>query len=421
MKVFHLADLHASAKTLDQVMRCCDFSVQQAQEQRPDLIILAGDTYDSRDIRLDSETCKYVFGFVRLLSDIAPVFIVRGTPFHEGNAIETLQYVGGRFPVVVSGYPGTWVLLDSGNILPFGGVIASKVIAMISSMPTPTKQYLEDDLNIKASNDNLASALTPIFAKFSSDASQYPDVPHILAGHFCVRGAAISETQTMIGKDIEIGRDQIEMAKIDLGCFGHIHLRQQLWSGCFYSGSFICKTHGETDIKGFYVHELSDKMSTQFLKASTFIPTPVDKLLRIRHDFTAEDNPDISLALQKYRSDELRGAHLKIELTLWQDQCVEWDKKKVLSHFVPFDCNSIDISISRLPHQNIRNEQILRADSLTEKISILAVQNKEEISQGIIDKCELLQSTPQEEIIKQLEMPTKKEFENGRCVAIPKE
>lgn len=408
MKIFHFSDLHTSPKTLDQVRRCCDFLVQQAQEQRPDLIILAGDTYDSRDIRLDSEPCKYMFGFVQTLSDIAPVFIVRGTPFHEGNAIHTLKYVRGYKSVIVADYPETYLLLQGGGIIrpiEWGTVAKNDIVSVISAMPTPTKQFLEDDLNIKASNDNLASALTPIFAKFGSDASQYPDVPHILGGHFCGRGAAISETQTMIGKDIEIGRDQIEMANVDLGCLGHIHLHQEIWKNWFYSGSVICKNHGETDVKGFYCHEI-DKLKGTLV--STFIPTPVDKLLRIREDFTAEDNPDVSLALQKYRPDELRGAFLKVEITLWQDQAVEWTKAKILDYFKPCDCASVEVDLPRLPRQNIRNEQILRADNLTEKISILAVQNKETLSEGILNKCELLQSTPLEEIIKMINAPGKK-------------
>jgi len=393
MKIFHLADIHASAKTLDQVKRCTQFVTEQAAIHQPDLTVIAGDIYDSRDIRLDSDPVRYIFEWVRQLSEYSPVFIVKGTPTHEGNAIKPLNHVGARFPVVVADYPGMFSLSGNGKV---GPLIYPdmNVSCLISAMPTPTKQFMQ------ACDDDLASALTPIFAGFGAQAAQY-EVPHIHVGHYCVRGASISENQTMVGKDIEIGRDQIDMANPDIVCLGHIHLSQEVEPGMFYAGSLIKKNHGEADDKGFYIYDLEKAKGNP-----TFINTPTDRLLRIRWDFTAEGRTaDIEDVLNQYRGPDITGSILKVELTFWQDEYMEWTRDNVESWFAPLLPESIDVQIIRKPRENIRSQEILKAESLSEKVQLLADQNKEEMTPGIQTKCEMLETMNQEECIKALNEP----------------
>ena len=403
MKIFHLADIHASAKTLDQVKRCTQFVTEQAAIHQPDLTVIAGDIFDSRDIRLDSDPVRYIFEWVRQLSEYSPVFIVKGTPTHEGNAIKPLEHVGMNYPVMVADYPGCWGVVQSNvnNLTSFIHMEPGHndsnfgVQAVISAMPTPTKQFMQ------AGDEDLASALTPIFAGFGAQAAQY-EVPHIHVGHYCVRGAAISENQTMVGRDIEIGRDQIELANPDIVCLGHIHLSQEVEPGMFYAGSLIKKNHGEADDKGFYIYDLEKAKGNP-----TFINTPADRLLRIRWDFTAEGRTaDIEDVLNQYRGPDITGSILKVELTFWQDEYMEWTRDNVESWFAPLLPESIDVQIIRKPRENIRSQEILKAESLSEKVQLLADQNKEEMTPGIQTKCEMLETMNQEECIKALNEPS---------------
>ena len=392
MKIFHLADIHASAKTLEQVKRCCDFVTEQAAIHQPWLIVIAGDIYDSRDIRLDSDPVRYMFQWVRQLSEYSPVFIVKGTPTHEGNAIKPLELVGSKYPVVVADYPEVWGLTKDAQLIPHP-TSSVEMVANISAMPTPTKQFLQ------AGDDDLASALTPIFAGFGVDAARY-NVPHIHVGHYCVRGAAISENQTMVGRDVEIGRDQIELANPDIVCLGHIHMHQRIRGlPCSYSGSLIRKNHGENDVKGFYIHDIN--------KGSIFIKTPADRLLRIREDFTIdpEDINDLDQILYTYGPEELKGAILKVELTFWQDEGLEHTRESIEKFFEPCGCQSVTVQIIRKPRENIRSQEILKAESLSEKVQLLADQNKEEITPGVQAKCEMLETMNQEGCIKALNDP----------------
>jgi len=395
MKIFHLADIHASAKTLEQVKRCTQFVTEQAAIHQPALTVIAGDIFDSRDIRLDSDPVRYIFEWVRQLSEYSPVFIVKGTPTHEGNAIKPLKMVGKRFPVYVSDYPGMYMLTGSHMIKPISDrdPLDCGVRALISAMPTPTKQFMQ------AGDDDLASALTPIFAGFGSQADQY-EVPHIHVGHYCVRGASISKNQTMVGRDIEIGRDQIELANSDLVCLGHIHMHQEVEPGMFYSGSIIRKNHGEAEEKGFYIYELSRGMGK-----SKFIKTPSDRLLRARHDFSRSGLDPKEIMTKEFDIQTVVNAKVKVEYTFWQDEHLDIKKDDIEAFFMNLMAESVDVQIIRKPRENIRSQEILKAESLSEKVQLLADQNKEELTTGIHVKCDMLETMNQEDCIKALNEP----------------
>ena len=53
-----------------------------------------------------------------------------------------------------------------------------------------------------------AAAMSGIFAGFGAKSAEF-DCPHIAAGHISMGGAYISETQTLIGVDIEITKELI--------------------------------------------------------------------------------------------------------------------------------------------------------------------------------------------------------------------
>jgi len=407
--VMHISDIHTD-HSLDQANKCCNFALAQASERVPDLIVIAGDIYNSQHVKLDSEACRFVFEWVQSLSTIAPVFIVKGTPSHEGYAISPLQHINSKYKVIVADMPGMYYMVEGGAIyaIPHGKSLnVGPAKALISAMPTPTKEMIvQAGQNIQAENDTLANALTPIFANFGQIAADNPGIPHIHVGHYCVRGAAISETQVMIGRDIEIGKDQLMMANVDLGCLGHIHLHQELFDRWYYSGSLIRKNQGEYEDKGFYFHRIVDDKSL----SSEFVPAPARNMLRIREDFTKTDLADLDMVLHTFSPEELKDAHLKIEFKVWVDEGLDVTKAKILDFYKDCGCADIKVEITRVKKQNIRSNEVVKADRLSDKVNLMAVQNNEEISAGVLEKCELLETKTRDEIIEGLK-EVKKEAE----------
>lgn len=105
MKILHCADLHIREKDVEEIDGCLSMIVRTARDERVDLAVIAGDIFDSRDIKLDSRSALMAIAFVSALADICPVAIVLGTPSHDGKAPEILRFARGIFPIRVYARP----------------------------------------------------------------------------------------------------------------------------------------------------------------------------------------------------------------------------------------------------------------------------------------------------------------------------
>lgn len=257
MKILHTADWHVQDSTIEEATKCLDFLVETAEQESPDVIIHAGDTFNSGDVKLDSKAAKLIIRTFNRLADIAPVAVILGTPSHDGTAAEILSFVRGKYPIHVAVRPEQIFLskgigfADIEDAAKYGGCDA-----VISLMPAPTKQFFQGSGDIKQGDAEIAAAMSQIFAGFGATAAGFP-VPHILAGHWNTTGSLISETQVLTGVDIEISPDMMALSNADLILLGHIHLKQQLKNNIFYSGSLFSNNWGECSDKGFFLHEIT--------------------------------------------------------------------------------------------------------------------------------------------------------------------
>jgi DNA repair exonuclease SbcCD nuclease subunit len=253
LKILHSADWHTRDKDIEEAEKCLSFLVDTAAKESVDLAIIAGDVFDSRDIKLDSLSAKLVIKTVSALADICPVAIVIGTSSHDGTAPSILQEVRGKYPVVVADKPRQVALDSDGDFLQIPcGAIPTAVISLI---PQPTKQFFNQG-DIQGSNEAISQGMNGLFAGFGAQAAEF-DCPHILVFHGSISGAKLSNQQVMPGMDIEVSTDQLNLAKPDVIMCGHIHLPQELPGNVFYSGSIYANNWGENHEHGFYIHEVA--------------------------------------------------------------------------------------------------------------------------------------------------------------------
>lgn len=385
-KILHTADWHIRDKDIDEIEKCLEYVLKLAYRERPSLIIHSGDVFDSRNVKLDSMSAKLAFRVFSELTDLAPVVVVTGTPSHDGEATEALQFINAKHSIWVSKKPEQLYLID--------GVLIDECEeppeAVLSMIPQPSKQYFSTDSDIKGSDAEIASAMSGIFAGFGAQASQH-NAPHIVVGHFQVGGAMISETQQLVGVDIEISKDQIALANADLAALGHIHKSQQLGNNIFYSGSITSLTFGELDPKGFYIHQLDGKN----LVGSRFELTPSRKLAQIKEDLTFEgaiDELDISLYGSIPDPEKIKDSILKVEFKAYQDEAEKLDKEAIAEFYLSAGAKEVDVSIIRVPRENVRSERILKLTTLREKLIEQARLKDETVPEPVLVKADLLES-----------------------------
>ena len=368
MKIIHSADWHYRDADHDEIEKCVDFMIERARNEEIDLIIISGDITDSQNLKLDSRSAKTICRQFSELADIAPVVNIIGTPSHDGKSAEILRYVKGKYQIHVSEKPEQ-LYLASGLLCTADMIsdIGSSIDAVITQIPTPTKQFFQADTAIEEGDKAISNAMTSILCSFGEMAKGL-DCPHIINGHFQVGGAFISEKQQLIGRDIEISTDQLEMANAHLICLGHLHFSQTIKGYIHYAGSIYRKTFGETEAKGFYLHEIEGMVTK-----SLFIETPTKQKLTIREDFTKEDNlEDMDAILYSYGLDELKDAHIKVEFKIWQDE-QRINKSDIDDFFKSAGVEHVIVNLIRVPRETVRAANVLKLSSLRDKVQEMAV------------------------------------------------
>lgn len=401
MKCLHTADWHSRDKDLPEIEKCLNFLVNTAIIEKPDLIIHSGDFFHSRDIKAESAAAKLVMKRVSELADIAPIAAVQGTPLHDGRVPEILALVRGTYPIHVSTQPEQIYLLDG----KFTAEIPEPPYepeVIISLCPQPTKEYWSQKFqsSVTESDMEIGAAMSGVFAGFGGMAAPFR-APHIVCLHGTLRGARLFNNTQMIGREIEIGRDQLELCRADLYLCGHIHLNQEVYPRMFYSGSVYQVDIGEAaSAHGFWIHDLMDNGEWE----SVFHVTPTKKTLRAPADMTGVESIDSTLYMHlcSFSTDEIKDASVRVEIKIYQDQAAELDKEKIQEFFTDQGATEVDLRIIRVPRETVRSAEVTRATGLPEKVSILAKTRGEEVPEGVLSKAHDLEAMPAEKILERV-------------------
>lgn len=392
LKVLSTGDWHFRDKDHDEILRCCEFIVESARKDKPDVIVHSGDVTHSEFLKLDSRSARSIFRLFVKLRNIAPVAVIIGTKSHDGTVSKALESTGGKYPIIVSEYTeqiGYYEWLDKKIFGPINSEEFYDITPefIISQIPQPTKKYFVNNLTIEDSDEAIQNAMELMFVGFNHEADKF-NCPHVVNMHIQVGGCYISEHQQLIGRDIEVSKKQLNLLNADVICLGHIHKQQQISENAFYPGSPTRMNHGETEIKGFYYQMISDDK----LK-SEFIETPARQMFSIKEDFTKENNPiaELYMVLYTYSSVELENAHIKVVLTVWQDEAKHINESDIKKFYLDAGALECKVSIMRKPRETVRSSKVCDAISLPDKLGAMAELRCEEISNDIIDKANSLE------------------------------
>lgn len=291
MKVLHTADWHigqfkgpvedgVNLRSLDTV-KCLEYMVEKAREEKPDLVCISGDVFHQEQIGPARYSDEMVTA-TRIIDELSKVskfvIVMRGTPNHDGT---------GQFRVLTKmlEYNKKVAVVTTPQVI-------STPIADIVCIPGFDKQEFRAKFpGLSAEEENLtwtnyiSEMVMGLRAQCSQTNIVADMVPAILMAHYTVPGCNMESGQTSFFSNFEpvIPREALQTAQFDAVLLGHIHRPQMLegLENVFYSGAINAMNfNDEGQKRGFWIHEFEKKS----LKKGHLYETPYRKFQTIKWD-----------------------------------------------------------------------------------------------------------------------------------------
>lgn len=411
-KCLHTGDLHFSntPDKLAEVVRTTDFLLQQAAIERPNVIIVSGDSideYDSR-IRIDSDCARAAISFIERCGNLAPTVVIRGTKSHDRDAVYLFQHLRSLYPIHVACDVQRVALVpgDVTGIPRFTDLVGDKnygdIEAVFTLVPSLDKTYImaDDSSGIRSGNQIFKEAVHDLFAGYGIINDQFTAVgiPTFLVTHGMMSGAVFSSGQVAVGEDLEFGLNDLHAACCSYVALGHVHKYQEFPGNVFYCGSPGRLNFGETEDKGFIVAEFLGK----HLESTRFVTTPARRFCfgEVTEYVGAEDVYAQAQAL----AIDCRGADVRFRLSIPQENRADIDRDRLEQLFLVACANKVKIEISVIPKQRARAEGISHIDSLAEKVLRWGATVGEAIPDNVPALASIIEGVSAEELLMQAQV-----------------
>lgn len=232
-----------------------------------DLVLHTGDLYDRRSTPRERDA---VADWVGDVAQVAPVVIVRGNHDAPGD----IDYLG-RLRTV---HPVTAV--ETAQVVEAGG-------CLVAAVGWPTRAGLDGELVGLAEGHASAGEAMRAVLRGLGDGMRLrgnTNTPHLLAMHAMVRGSVTSTGQPLVGCDLEVGLEDLALARADLYALGHIH-KGQRWeidgAPVIYPGSPRRTAFGEVEPKGYVLARFEGRR----LLAAEFVEAPATPMVALEADW----------------------------------------------------------------------------------------------------------------------------------------
>lgn len=262
MKILHTADWHIGDKhgpsnngvnlRAQDTLNCLNELVRVAKEEKPDLVLVSGDIFDTAEImqrRSHQEVLQARNIIFQLSKAAGNVIVMRGTPNHDSEwAFEELK---GHFELV----PNVQIVTQP-QVITLDGVS----VAVLPGFARGVFRAKYPGLGKEEENEVLTGEISNIVKGLKTMCGT--DDLTILMAHYTVPGCNVESGQVMMLTQFEpiIPVDALTAADYDLVALGHIHRPQQLFDrNWYYSGAVNALTfNDEGQERGFYIHNYED-------------------------------------------------------------------------------------------------------------------------------------------------------------------
>lgn len=315
IRVLHTGDLHIgnfpgpekdgeNARYLD-ICKCLDALVEGAREQKPGIAVIAGDIFHQARVWSDRglKEQQTAVKFLRELSTICPVVVMRGTPNHDSEQ---------QFEMLKTAFEGNGevkIITEPQVVEVFSGAYGWVQIACLPGFDRGYYRAQHPGLSKEEENEVFTKAIADMIIGLKAQCKA--DTPAVLVSHYTITGCNMESGQTAFFSQFEpvVYPDTLAAADFDLVCFGHIHRPQQL-EGCkntFYCGAISqLNFNDEGQERGYWIHDIEGSGEVK----STFqqLPTRQHKTIRLNDEnVTGITTGELEVADFLDRADDLNG------------------------------------------------------------------------------------------------------------------
>lgn len=299
IRVLHTGDLHIgnfpgpekngeNARYLD-ICKCLAALVEGAKEQKPGIAVIAGDIFHQARVWSDRglKEQQTAVKFLRELSAICPVVVMRGTPNHDSEQ---------QFEMLKTAFEDDGevkIITEPQVVEVFSGAYGWVQVACLPGFDRGYYQAQHPGLSKEEENEVFTKAIADMIIGLKAQCK--PGTPTVLVSHYTITGCNMESGQTAFFSQFEpvVYPDTLAAADFDLVCFGHIHRPQQL-EGCkntFYCGAISqLNFNDEGQERGYWIHDIDGSGEVK----STFqqLPTRQHKTIRLNDADVERINTD---------------------------------------------------------------------------------------------------------------------------------
>lgn len=296
-----IADSHFDETSrFDECVRLHDWIADDLAERGVDLVLHAGDVLERRSTVRERAA---IAAWLRKVGKCAPIVIVRGNHDPVGD-LAIFAKLRTQHPIVVE---------EAAAVHTMKGVA-------VACLAWPRKA----ELLARYPGLDPADAMRAVLGGLGAEAvdSNGAALPVVLLAHAMVRGAVTSVGNPLVGCDMEIGLEDLALAKADAYALGHIH-KGQAWdiagAPCFYPGSPRRTAFGEVESKGYTLLTVGARGEPVHVE---HVEAPATRMVHLNMQWTAFGLSDtVPLDESRALTDSIeRGTEVRLRYTTDSDR-----------------------------------------------------------------------------------------------------
>ncbi len=347
-KIIASGDHHFDERSrFDECIKIHRWMAELVKDELPDVFLSGGDIFERASTPLEREA---VAEWLTSIAKHCPVVIAKGN--HDRHKdLALFASLKTNFPIIVEERAGVH-RVGAAKI----GVVAWPDRASIEAM---IGKPLGGEALDSVAREQMSHVLRGI-----GDELRDHNGPTILLGHFMFDGSVTSVGQPLIGSELNLGTQELDLAISDMVIMGHIHKPQEWQSGespVAYTGSPYRTAFGETEDKSVIVAEF-DGYRFNWRREKT----PARQMILIDARWEGEDG----FCFRQYVPDDVRGAEIRFRYQVPADQR-EAAKAGVADFVQRLQGADVKVEAQTIPEQRARVPEISTATSVADKLARL--------------------------------------------------